>query len=214
MEKPAESSSTSNTQTFKGVKKRPHNAPRGSPTRYALNTLDNTDFDLIITLPPGEDLLEWYAYNVFDFHRQVSMFFSTISEFCTSDTCPMMTAGSGFKYLWSDGVAVPIDLPAPAYISKLLDLIERQLDDEAIFPSTPGKPFPQNFLVVVKNIMKRLFRVYAHFYYHHIEHFKVLKIEKFLNTSFRHFILFNQKYSLIQQSQLEPLRDLIQSFTQ
>ncbi|OHT13955.1 MOB kinase activator-like 1 [Tritrichomonas foetus] len=208
MEKQSDTPSTANSQTFKPIKKRQH-VNRNPMANYQLETIDVKEFNMIITLPPGEDILEWYAYNVFDFHRQVSMLFSTISEFCTSENCPRMTAGSGFKYLWSDGVPTPVEMAAPAYISKLLDLIEHQLDDEAIFPSTPEKPFPSNFMTIIRNIMKRLFRVYAHFYYHHIEHFQVLQIEKYLNTSFRHFILFNKKYSLIAPAQLEPLRDLI-----
>ena len=51
-----------------------------------------------------------------------------------------------------------------------LYLLQDQLDDEALFPSKIGVPFPSNFLNIAKTILKRLFRVYAHIYH---QHFKV-----------------------------------------
>ena len=49
-------------------------------------------------------------------------------------------------------------------------MLQDQLDDEALFPSKIGVPFPSNFLNIAKTILKRLFRVYAHIYH---QHFKV-----------------------------------------
>lgn len=198
-----------NTQTFRSTKRHDRHYTKSNGVDYIPSPIEGIDFDLIISLPHGENLMEWYAYNVFDFHRQVSMLFSTISEYCTCKTCPKMTAGSGYQYLWSEGIPSPIDMPAPNYIWRLLNLIENQLDDENIFPSSQNKPFPDNIEKIVKNIMKRLFRVYAHFYYHHINHFLQLKVAKELDTSFIHFIRFNNKYKLIQPQQLEPLSNLI-----
>ena len=48
--------------------------------------------------------------------------------------------------------------------------VQDQLDDETLFPSKIGVPFPNNFLNIAKTILKRLFRVYAHVYH---QHFKV-----------------------------------------
>ena len=57
------------------------------------------------------------------------------------------------------------------YLSVLIiDFLQDQLDDEALFPSKIGVPFPNNFLNIAKTILKRLFRVYAHIYH---QHFKV-----------------------------------------
>jgi len=38
------------------------------------------------------------------------------------------------------------------------------LDDEAIFPSKVGAPFPRTFHQTIRSIVRRLFRVYAHLY--------------------------------------------------
>ena len=78
------------------------------------------------------------------------------------------------QYHWADGnqVKKPIKCSAPKYIDFLMTWVQDQLDDEALFPSKIGVPFPNNFLTNAKTILKRLFRVYAHVYH---QHFKVLK---------------------------------------
>ena len=47
--------------------------------------------------------------------------------------------------------------------------LEKLLNDEAEFPTNPTAPYPKDFLNTVKTIFKRLFRVYAHIYYHHLQ---------------------------------------------
>lgn len=55
-----------------------------------------------------------------------------------------------------------------------------------------GVPFPKNFLISAKTILKRLFRVYAHIYHQHFPEVVQLGEEAHLNTSFKHFIFFVQ----------------------
>ena len=43
----------------------------------------------------------------------------------------------------------------------------RQLDNPAIFPQRYGGSFPPTFEATVRNILKRLFRVYGHIYHSH-----------------------------------------------
>lgn len=91
--------------------------------------------------------------------------------------------------------------------------IQGQLDDESIFPSKIGVPFPKNFQQIVKNMFKRLFRVYAHIYHAHFQKIMSLGEEAHLNTSFKHFIFFVQEFKLIETKELGPLAELIQSLT-
>lgn len=82
-----------------------------------------------------------------------------------------------------------------------MNWVQEQLDDEEIFPSKIGEsekpvsfspvhcltaipcihaigvPFPKNFRETVKNIVRRLFRVYAHLYNHHFAQLCALSIE-------------------------------------
>ena len=77
--------------------------------------------------------------------------------------------------------------------------IQHQLDDQAIFPTKPGVPFPPNFRDVCGNIFRRLFRVYAHVYHSHHERVVELTVEAHLNSCFvsvprRFFLPFFTKF--------------------
>ncbi|XP_016375003.1 MOB kinase activator 2-like isoform X1 [Sinocyclocheilus rhinocerous] len=52
------------------------------------------DFDLkeLVVLPREIDLNEWLACSTTTFFNLINLQYSTISEFCTGDTCPAMTA--------------------------------------------------------------------------------------------------------------------------
>ncbi|TRY80548.1 hypothetical protein TCAL_04799 [Tigriopus californicus] len=91
--------------------------------------------------------------------------------------------------------------------------VQDQLDDEALFPSKIGVPFPKNFLQIAKTILKRLFRVYAHIYHQHFGEVVSLGEEAHLNTSFKHFIYFVQEFELIEKKELAPLQELIDRLT-
>lgn len=124
-----------------------------------------------------------------------------------------MSAGSKFEYHWADGVIIKkaIKCSAPEYVDYLIKWIQNQIDDERIFPSKMGAPFPKNFKDSIKTIFKRLFRVYAHIYHHHFGKIVTLKLEAHLNTSFKHFIKFAYEFQLIQKSELVPLQEVISS---
>ena len=60
----------------------------------------------------------------------------------------------------------------------------------------------------MKNIFKRLFRVYAHMYHSHIEKIIALGAEPHLNTCFKHFMYFVLEFSLVERKELEPLAEI------
>lgn len=164
-----------------------------------------------VALPKGEDLNEWLAVNTVDFFNEISLLYGTITEFCTPQSCPCMSAGPDYKYLWADKVKVkkPIEVSAPEYVDLLMSWVESQLNDENIFPLQLGTPFPKDFQSAVKTIFKRLFRVYAHIYYSHFDKISNLGAEAHLNTCFRHFIYFVDEFKLVDSKELVPLKDLI-----
>lgn len=136
-----------------------------------------------------------------------------------------------YEYHWCDGAQFkkPTKVSAPEYVDHLMTWVQSQLDDESIFPSKLGTlpflikvktwtfvgvPFPKSFSGVVKNIFKRLFRIYAHIYHSHFPKIVSLGEEAHLNTSFKHFIFFVQEFQLIDKKELAPLQELIASLTQ
>ena len=63
------------------------------------------------------------------------MLYGTITEFCTEERCPIMSAGPKYEYHWADGQTVkkPIKCSAPKYIDYLMTWVQDQLDDETLF---------------------------------------------------------------------------------
>lgn len=122
-----------------------------------------------------------------------------------------MNAGPKYEYKWADGVKIkkPIACPAPEYVDYLMSWIQDLMENETIFPQEPGVPFPKNFQTIVKDIFRRLFRVYAHLYLSHSQQIEQENFAAHLNTCGRHFVFFVQEFDLIDKKQLEPLASLI-----
>lgn len=199
------------SKTFKPKKNIPEGTHQYDLMKHAAATLGSGNLRNAVQLPDGEDLNEWVAVNTVDFFNQINMLYGTITEFCTEDSCSIMSAGPKYEYHWADGQTVkkPIKCSAPKYIDYLMTWVQDQLDDETLFPSKIGVPFPKNFIQIAKTILKRLFRVYAHIYHQHFSEVVRLSEEAHLNTSFKHFIYFVQEFNLIDRRELAPLQDLI-----
>lgn len=200
-----------NNKTFKPRKSIPEGSHQYDLLKHAEATLGSGNLRNAVMLPEGEDLNEWIAVNTVDFFNQINMLYGTITDNCTQESCPVMSAGPKFEYLWADGASVkkPIKCCAPKYIDYLMTWVQDQLDDEALFPSKIGVPFPKNFVTIAKTMLKRLFRVYAHIYHQHFSQVVSLGEEAHLNTSFKHFIYFVQEFNLIDKRELAPLQELI-----
>jgi MOB kinase activator 1 len=165
-----------------------------------------------VRLPKGEDFNEWLAVNTVDFFNEISLLYGIVTEYCTKDSCPVMSAGPKYEYLWMDGVKVkkPIKVSAPEYIDYLMSWIEEQINDSNVFPTDDGVNFPKNFKQVCKTILKRLFRVYGHIYHSHMQKMVALDAEAHLNTCFKHFVYFVKEFKLVDERELAPLGDTIQ----
>jgi MOB kinase activator 1 len=202
------------SRSFK-PKKKIEKGQRGYGLRQiAKMTLGSGNLELAVELPQGEDLNEWLAVNTIEFYNEINLLYGTLTEFCTPESCPVMSAGPKYEYLWADGqnVKTPLKVSAAEYIDYLMTWVESQLNNDALFPTQSGVPFPRNFLNVVKVVFKRLFRVYAHIYHTHFQHIMSLGMEYHLNTCFKHFIFFIDRFRLVDAKELAPLAELIQQF--
>lgn len=194
---------------------RPKKTHARGTKRYELHlfskaSLGAGDIVTAVKLPPGEDQNEWLAVHVVDFFNSTNLVFGAVSERCTVASCPTMNASDRFEYLWQDDKSKkPIAVAAPKYIDLLMEWIEQQLSNESVFPSSTSVPFPKNFKSVVSTIFKRLFRVYAHLFYIHMDTLIANAAEAHINTAFKHFILFSFEFDLIDSKELAPLKDKI-----
>ena len=154
-----------------------------------------------------------------DFYNQINLLYGAITEFCSPQTCPEMKATDEFEYLWHDPPAFPkpTRLAAPTYISSLLTWTSNYISDPNVFPTAPGVPFPADFEKTVRQIFKRLYRIYAHIYCHHYPVVRGLGLEAHLNTAFKHYVLFVQEFQLADEKGAKsgewygPLGELVES---
>lgn len=70
--------------------------------------------------------------SVVDFFNRINLIYGTVSEYCNETTCPTMSGGPRYEYLWADGdqFKKPTPLPAPKYIEYLMDWTEGQINNE------------------------------------------------------------------------------------
>jgi len=174
-------------------------------------TLGSGDLSQAVKLPPGEEIDEWIAVNVLDFFNQINLLYGSITEHCSKDTCPIMSAGPKYEYLWADGVKVkkPMKVSASEYADLLMTWVQGIFEDEAVFPPDEETAFPENFISIMKQVFKRLFRIYAHTYYSHAQQIIDLGVEAHLNSSFKHFYLFVKEFELVETIEMAPLQDRI-----
>ncbi|XP_076116076.1 MOB kinase activator 3B-like isoform X1 [Mytilus galloprovincialis] len=200
-------------KTFKPKKKFEQGTLKFNLHKQANASLSSgIDLKEVVRLPPQEDLNDWIAVHVVDFFNRINLLYGTICEYCTEETCTTMSGGPRYEYQWCDTDSVkykkPTALPAPKYISLLMDWVESQINDENIFPVKVGVPFPKNYLQVVKKLLTRLYRVFVHVYIHHFDTLVALGAEAHVNTCYKHFYYFVVEYSLVDKKELEPLKDM------
>lgn len=168
------------------------------------------DLRKVVQLPEGENMNDWIAVHVVDFFNRINLIYGTVSEYCSERTCPIMSGGLKYEYRWQDGddYKRPTKLPALKYMNLLMDWIESLINNEDIFPTRIGVPFPKNFQQVCKKILSRLFRVFVHVYIHHFDSICNMGAEAHINTCYKHYYYFISEFNLIDHSELEPLKEM------
>lgn len=111
----------------------------GLPLTVSCTVVSVCDVCLLISMPIATTSL-CITFSAVDFFNQINMLYGTITEFCTEESCPIMSAGPKYEYHWADGHTVkkPIKCSAPKYIDYLMTWVQDQLDDETLFPSKIG----------------------------------------------------------------------------
>jgi len=163
-----------------------------------------------VKLPKGEQIDDWFAVHIVDFFNRINLIYGIVTEYCTEESCPRMSGGSKYEYLWADGLKFkkPVSLPAPRYVTNLMEWVESQINDESIFPVKTEIPFPKNFVSVCKKILTRLFRVFVHVYIHHFDRLVAIGAEAHVNTCYKHFYYFVTEFELVSSKEFEPLAEL------
>jgi len=125
---------------------------------------DPNDLKSIVGRPEAFDRLCWLYEHLRQVCLQLSELIVELGEACNSTTCPVMNATAGVTYLCA-AHKQNLECCAIDYIVHTLDWSIHQLCVEANFPSRLEiKP---SALEIMKNVARRLYRMFAHAYFHH-----------------------------------------------
>lgn len=192
--------------------------PRKLPTnsRYAAllamrgRTLGSGGLYDQVRLPPGASEDEWLAVKTVEIFGELNLLTGAFRDICTQESCPKMCAGT-FEYRWADGVKYPkaVRMSAPLYMETLLSWVDEQLGDEKFLPVEPGIPFVASYRKGMRTIYKRLFRIFAHLCHSHGQEMVEMECDAHVKHCFRHFIYMVKEFNLVEDSELDPLKELV-----
>ncbi|CAE7208177.1 mobA [Symbiodinium natans] len=178
----------------------------------AQETLGTSDIRASVKRPNSVDEDTWIASQSKVIFEEAVRVVSFISDICTDHTCPIMSAGEKVHYHWADETTtVPELLPAPQYMRRLVEWADAKLLDKDLLPSD-GSPMPPELRPALAQILRRLFRVYAHAYVHHFQLIHDSGAEAHLNCNFKHFLFFVLEFNLVSMDEMLPLDGLIRKF--
>jgi len=159
-------------------------------------TAGNVHYRQYVELPEGADIGEWLAMHTVERLSDLQEILQDVFDNCTPSTCPVMNANDRCEFKWSsEWEPTPKSVNGPEYYYKCMFWVQMLMNDPKMFPETIDQPFPSNFKEIVSEIMKRLFRIYAHVYFRHAYDVKRsgLSHEEHLNSSFKLFYYFCER---------------------
>ena len=130
---------------------------------------------------------------------ELGLLTARLDEFCTGATCPQMKATDEWIYLCA-AHSPPKECCAIDYIIHTIDWTTAMLNNSKLFHSrvTIDKSSAKHF----QSIARRLYRVFAHAYFHHYEVFVEFERERRLCERFTKFI--NQTRLVASKLQIIP----------
>jgi len=69
--------------------------------------------------------------------------------------------------------------------------------------------YPLDFIDQMKNILKRLLRIYLHIYFHHLDKVVVSERMNIFMKYFKQFYYFTLEFKLVDEKEFEPLSPIV-----
>ncbi|XP_035674246.1 MOB kinase activator 2-like isoform X1 [Branchiostoma floridae] len=179
--------------------------------QYVQAAITDQDLRIIVRLPEGIDQDEWLATNTISFFHNINLLYSTISEYCTSSTCPNMSGPGNTQYTWYDEKGKKTKCSAAQYVDYVMSFMDKHITDESVFPTKFGHTFPNGFEATVKKFFRLLLHVISHIYHAHYRELVHLDVHAHMNSAFAHFILFTHEFRLIDPKETVVLDDLVEA---
>ncbi|KAL1928872.1 hypothetical protein VTP01DRAFT_2658 [Rhizomucor pusillus] len=154
---------------------------------------DHTNVERIVAVPEGVESEVWQFEHLRQVCLELSQLVVALEIDCTKENCPEMKA-DGWLYLCAAHPSTQ-SCPAIDYIIHTLDGASMLLNNSKYFPSRISIPEPS--LKHFQSIARRLYRIFAHAYFHHREIYQSFENETSL---YERFALLSRKHELIPPS--------------
>jgi len=158
---------------------------------------DSSEIDKIYELPSNDtNPLVWQYEHLRQFVIEFNIILVALGDECTPETCPKMTASNEWQYLCA-AHRKPQDCAAIDYMTHTIDGSTALLTNARHFASRGDVP-PGN-AKYFQSMARRLYRIFAHVYFHHRQIFDEVEAEMHLCARFSHFVM---KFRLMSTSML------------
>ncbi|CAM2714753.1 unnamed protein product [Rotaria socialis] len=131
------------------------------------------------------------------FFNHINILYGAISHLCTTTTCPIMIGPKNSLYYWVDERGKKVKYSASQYIELAIIFIQKNLSNEAIFPTRFDNKFPSTFIILIRKIVRLLFHCLSHIYAIHYNELIEYELHPHLNSLFLHLISFIIKSDII-----------------
>ncbi|KAJ1726762.1 hypothetical protein LPJ61_004976 [Coemansia biformis] len=153
------------------------------------------DLDKLLQVPDGVDRLGWLFEHMRQICIEMGLYVAQIRKECTEQTCPMMRANEAPFYCAGHGHPRPCS--AIGYAVHTLDYAVRLLT--SAFPGGGSGSVDEASQKHFQSMVRRLYRIFAHAYFHHREFFERQEAASYL---YARFVRLARKYGLVLEAQL------------
>jgi len=159
---------------------------------------DPSNVAAIIQHPPSVDKNVWILEHLRRFLSELNLLMVYLDDECTVDTCPKMCATKDWEFLCA-AHEEPKKCCAMDYVSHTLVGFVSLLSNPTHFPSRTK--VSSESAKYFSSVVRRLYRVPAHAFYHHRASFDKFEAKTHLTER---FVQFSLKYALMVPAQLSP----------
>ncbi|KAJ2715298.1 hypothetical protein H4R19_001281 [Coemansia spiralis] len=150
------------------------------------------DIDRLLQVPDGVDGQRWVYEHMRQICIEMGLYVAQIHKECTEEACPAMQANGSPFYCAAHGR--PRACSAIGYAVHTLDSAVRLLG--SAFPDGSTSDGVRKHL---QPMMRRLYRIFAHAYFHHREFFERQEAASYL---YARFVRLGRKHALLPAEQL------------
>jgi len=156
---------------------------------------DKSDMQTLLELPKNQDEAVWKYEHMRQFTMELGNLIALLDGVCTALTCPLMKCTDEWEYFCA-AHDPPQQCCAIDYFIHTLKQTADTLNDTKLFHSRVS--IPKGSAKHFQSMARRLYRLFAHCFYHHRDIFDVYEEEHHLCERFSKFIC---KYRLVPKKQ-------------